>query len=302
MSDLTAQVNTYETLLRELYPRLDSASAQHVDQLLGDQLVRVSPRHSIHEKGTLLRFYRHQAYLLLNIQQQQSSSSSVPRTDFGGTGYPLATIDHTEEDFNRDEKVQAMGFVGEHSEMAWLYRLKRDLDQDSITPVGENTDRPSISSLNYFQDDTDISALDNSDLSTRPPQHLADKLVDDYFHAVHPAFPIIGKGIFLGQYRSFYSNPNVRPGKRWLAVLNLVFAIAAKHSLLVESQSPLDPDDHLVYFARAWRLSIGNVALLDHPNLQQVQVEGLAAFYLLAIGQVNRCVLPFHAYDTGLSS
>jgi hypothetical protein len=31
-----------------------------------------------------------------------------------------------------------------------------------------------------------------------------------------------------------------------------------------------------------------NVALLDHPNLQQVQVEGLTAFYLLSTGQVNR--------------
>jgi hypothetical protein len=30
------------------------------------------------------------------------------------------------------------------------------------------------------------------------------------------------------------------------------------------------------------------VALLSHPNLQQVQVEGLSAFYLLSVGQVNR--------------
>lgn len=202
----------------------------------------------------------------------------------------MATVDHTEEDFNRDEKIQAMGFVGEHSDITWLYRLKRHLDQDSSTPAGENSVRPSISSLNYFQDDTEISTLDSSDLSTRPPQHVADKLVDDYFQSVHPTFPIIGKGIFLGQYRSFYSNPNVRPGKRWLAVLNLVFAIAAKHSLLVESPPSLDPGDHLVYFARAWRWSIGHVVVLDPPNLQQVQLEGLAAFYLLAVSQVNRCV------------
>lgn len=212
-------------------------------------------------------------------------------------GNPLATVDHTEEDFNRDEKVQALGFVGEHSEMAWLYRLKRYLDNRSDAPVGDKpgADRPPISSLNYFQDHTEISDPDTSDLSTRPPQHIADKLVDNYFQVVHPGFPIIGKGIFLGQYRSLYSNPNVRPGKRWLAVLNLVFAIAAKHSLLVESQPPLEPGDHVVFFARAWRLSIGNAALLDHPNLQQVQVEGLAAFYLLATGQVNRCV-PCHTF------
>jgi hypothetical protein len=202
----------------------------------------------------------------------------------------LTTIDHTEEDFNRDEKIQAMGFVGEHSEMVWLYRLKRDLDQDNATPASENLDRPSISSLNYFQDDREISILVSVDPTHRPPQELANALVNTYFEAVHPAFPVIGKTIFQSQYQSFYSSANVRPGKRWLAVLNLMFAIASKYSLLAESQPLVSAGEDQVFFARAWRLSISNVALLDHPNLQQVQVEGLAAFYLLSTGQVNRYV------------
>lgn len=216
-------------------------------------------------------------------------SSALRLNSDDSSTYLLATIDHTSEDYNRDEKVQALGFMGEHSEMVWLYRLKRHLDQDTSTPVSEKYFQPSISSLNYFQDDTEISNLDNVDVAWRPPQALADKLVDNYFQTVHPSFPIIGKGVFLGQYRSFYANPNVRPGRRWLAVLNLVFAIAAKHSALVANQPQGEYSDHLDYFARAWRLSVDNV-LLDHPNLQQVQVEGLVAFYLLSTGQVNRCV------------
>lgn len=183
-----------------------------------------------------------------------------------------------------------MGFVGEHSDMAWLYRLKRELEQDRMVSLSYDADTVSISSVNYFQDDSDFSVLEDTDLLWRPPQAIADQLVDRYFQSVHPAFPVIGKSVFLGQYRSFYSNPNVRPGKRWLAVLNLVFAIAARQSLLVENQPLHVHNDHLVYYSRAWWLSMGNVALLDHPNLQQVQVEGLAAFYLLSVGQVNRCV------------
>jgi hypothetical protein len=203
--------------------------------------------------------------------------------------FSLGYADYTEEDYNRDDKVQAMGFVGEHSEMAWLYRLKRDLDHDSSSPVKDAPEHPAISSVNYFQDDSELSVLEPVDLTRWPPQHLADNLVDAYFHAVHPAFPIFGKATFLTQYRSFYSNPNSRPGKRWLALLNLVFAIATRHSLLTDQLRP-DQDDHQTFFARAWSLSIGKVALLDHPDLQQVQVEGLAAFYLLSIGQVNRLV------------
>ncbi|KAJ5123579.1 hypothetical protein N7448_009676 [Penicillium atrosanguineum] len=272
LDDLTTQVNTYETLLRELYPKLDSSSAQRVDQTLRGPLVRSIPSRLIE--------------LAPNFTPKNDQTFSSG-SDLGTTGYPLITIDHTEEDFNRDEKIQAMGFVGEHSEMVWLYRLKRDLDQESATPASDNSDRPSISSLNYFQDDREISTLVNVDPTYRPPQELANALVNTYFEAVHPAFPVIGKTIFQSQYQSFYSSTNVRPGKRWLAVLNLIFAIASKYSLLVESQPLVNTGEDLVFFARAWRLSIGNVAL-DHPNLQQVQVEGLAAFYLLSTGQVNR--------------
>ncbi|KAJ5809461.1 uncharacterized protein N7503_001679 [Penicillium pulvis] len=257
IDDLKTQIQTYEAIIREVYPRLDSLSAQYVDQTLGDQLVRLS-------------------------------SSSVFRSEPpAGIGHPSAIIDHTEEDFNRDEN-QAMGYVGEHSEMTWLYRLKRDLDQETSTPIKETHNKSSKSSLNYFQEDMEPFPLEIVDESETPPQPIADKLVEIYLRVVHAAFPIIGKGVFLSQYRSFYSNPNSRPGKRWKAVLNLVFAIAAKHSTLVNSPPQEDIGDHMVYFSRAWRLSLGDIALLDHPNLQQVQVEGLTAFYLLANGKVNR--------------
>jgi hypothetical protein len=219
----------------------------------------------------------------------QNPSLSLPVAE--GTVYPLANTAHIEEDLNRDEKVRAVGFVGNHSELVWLYKLKCSLDHDRTTPGGETPERPSISSLSYFQDEADISGLGCVNLLSRPPQHIADRLVENYFHAVHPTFPIIGRAVFLGQYRSFYANPTVRPGKRWTAVLNLVFAIAAKHAVLVESQPEGEFECHSVFFARAWRLGIGHIALTDHPNLQQVQVEALAAFYLLSTGQVNRCVL-----------
>ncbi|KAJ5286720.1 hypothetical protein N7478_002406 [Penicillium angulare] len=270
VNNLKAQVQSYEAILRELYPRLDSPSAQYVDQALSGQLVRPlgSPA--------------------LQSDQQSEQQYSDQQFDGAGIYHPLAAIDHTEEDFNRDEK-QALGFVGEHSEMTWLYRLKRDLGKDNPTPIGETPERPSISSLNYFHEDIRMSNLEVVDVLERPSQSSADKLVDIFLEVIHPAFPIIGKEIFLSQYRSFYSNPTLRPGKRWMAILNLVFALAAKHSLLVNEQ-PVDDDlgNPSTYFSRAWRLCLGNVALLDHPNLQQVQFEGLASFYLLATGQVNR--------------
>ena len=210
----------------------------------------------------------------------------------------LGAIDYVDEDYNRDEKVQALGFVGEHSEITWLFRLKRQLDKDNLAAATPDYlsskdawDRHSVTSVNFFLDDSHLLVTDDVDSLQKPPQEVADQLVDRYFQIVHPTFPIIGKATFWGQYRSFYSTPFLWPGKRWMAILNLIFALATRYSQLVQEGTKDLEVDHLVYFSRAWKLSMSNVALLDHPNLQQVQVEGLTSFYLLSVGQINRCAI-----------
>jgi hypothetical protein len=196
----------------------------------------------------------------------------------------------SDEDFNCNERVQAMGFVGEPSTTAWLYELKRSLERDCASRADDKPILPPILSVNYFQGDSDIpgvGSIGNIDQCVQPSQKRANELVDFYFRTIQPEFPVIGKVTFRWQYQSYCSNPNVRPGRRWMAVLNLVFAIAAKNSVPL-GQPQGNSDDHESYFAKAWQLSIGNPALVHHPDLQQVQVEGLAGFYFLSIGQVNR--------------
>ncbi|KAJ5962290.1 hypothetical protein N7501_007231 [Penicillium viridicatum] len=276
LNDLTTRVDTFDALLRGIYPKLDASSAQQVDQTLRELNAR-TPLTQVNPSTP-------NPALFTNSSSHINQSVLSSRAD-AIVSIHSGTVDYTEEDFDHDEKVQATGFVGEHSEMTWLYRLKRDLDQ-SLKGIKDTTERPSISSVNYFQDDSEILFLDDIDLARRPPQQIANRLVETYFHVVHPTFPIIGKAIFLNQYRSFYANPNVRPGKRWIIVLNLVFAIATRHSFLADQPQP-NYDDHQTYFTRAWKLNVGGV-LLRHPDLQQAQVEGLAAFYLLSVGQVNR--------------
>ncbi|KAH2594849.1 hypothetical protein KXV81_005365 [Aspergillus fumigatus] len=238
------KVQFYEALLRDIYPKLEPQSAQYVEQILKEQ----NP-----DKEQF------------SGQRTATPSPALRLSDAARVSSPifsLGALDYTSEDFNRDEKIQAMGFVGEHSEIAWIYRLKRLLEQVSVGSKEIDTDRQSVASASFFLDDSDITVLDDIDLSQRPAQTVADQLVDEYFQVVHPSFPIIGKLVFLRQYRSFYSSPHGDNGGV--------------------------TDDETLYFSRAWRLSMSDIALLDHPNLQQVQVEGLTSFYLLSVGQVNR--------------
>jgi hypothetical protein len=43
-----------------------------------------------------------------------------------------------------------------------------------------------------------------------------------------------------------------------------------------------------MYLTRARILSMNGDVLFSHPDLQQVQVEGLISFYLLSSDQINR--------------
>ncbi|KAJ6060056.1 hypothetical protein N7444_002802 [Penicillium canescens] len=256
LSNLNVQIGMLEDLLRDLYPRLDVQSAQHI---------------SSHDRTP-------------------PTAPGLPKTR-NATEYPLVTVDYTKEDFNSLGEMQALGFVGEHTEMVWLCRLKYALEQSSVTPSTsqENFIRPSVTSMNYYNNDWDMGIRDEVDLLERPSQGMADHLVGTYFQIIHPSFPIIGKMTFEAQYRSYYSDPTARPGKRWLAVLNFMFATAAMHLSRVKKLTECNEYPHLSYFSRAWILSMDKASMWNHPNLQQVQVEGLAAFYLLERGQVNRC-------------
>ncbi|KAJ5366682.1 hypothetical protein N7541_000623 [Penicillium brevicompactum] len=276
LKELTSQISALQSLVRNFYPTLDASSSQLVDQTLREissglplpQTDPVAPDLFSFPPGHIRQ-----------VNPPMSLTDVRP-------GFQSRLADYTEEDYDCDDRVRASGFVGEHSEVAWLYRLKCDLDQD-LSTMKETPQHLAMSSMNFFRDDSQVLVLDPVDLACWPPQHVADKLVDAYFQFVHPAFPIFSKTTFLRQYRSFYSKPDSQPGKKWQTLLNLVFAIATRH-LILAAPPWSNCDDHQRFFGRAWSVIVEQLALLDHPDLQQVQTEGLAAFYLLSVGQINR--------------
>lgn len=231
-------------------------------------------------------------------QNEMDPEDPSPLSSIGS----LDAIDRVDEDHNRSEHTRATGYMGKSSEITWMQRLQREAEQRARGKCGtlesegdeddETKDKFSLSALNYHLDDLSISVAEPIQKYTMPPRHLADRLFDDYLKTVHPFFPIISKTLFCAQYQTFFDNSarsnSVRPGDKWLAILNVIFAIAAKHAHLMNSPWRGNQNDHLMYLARARLLSMNSEALFAHPDLQQVQVEGLIAFYLLASDQINR--------------
>lgn len=196
---------------------------------------------------------------------------------------PIQPTDHTTEDLNPDRDTQATGLVGRPSEIVWLQSLQMDRENARssggpgyLTPL----------SANYFLDNMGIFVQDPNNYADWPSKEPATQLVESYFRNVHASFPFLGKLLFWEQFRRFYAHRGAQPGRRWITILNLIFAVASRHTSLVRKE----PGADIFPFTRAWELYTRDSAALDHPSLQQVQVESLMSLYLLSLGQINRYV------------
>ena len=163
------------------------------------------------------------------------------------------------------------------------------LSSPSMTPRTDVKNDPWVASSNYYLDDLDMPASVQVDIYEVPSRETATKLFNAYLTSVHPSYPIIGISTFVSQFQVYFNQPSLKPGNKWLAILNLIFAIGAKYAHLTDAEWKGHQDDHHTYFSRARALSLDD-QLLHHPDLQQLQVEGLASFYLLASGHINRYV------------
>lgn len=238
----------------------------------------------------------------------------------GSTG----SLDRIDEDFNRNATTRATGFIGKNSEIAWLRSLKKQTDDvpsgcdgdnghgqhnavnrssplppgESQTPWTASTSAPAnskgdggaLSGSTYHCDDLTVFMHDQVDPLELPPKHIAEALFRNYLDTVHTAFPIICKVNFSAQFRIFFER-DTNPGAKWRAILNLILAIGAKYSHLVQAEWRGDERDHLLYFTRARLLAMNSDTIFEHPDLQQIQVAGLMAFYFLATNQINRYAL-----------
>ncbi|KAJ5304092.1 uncharacterized protein N7443_003752 [Penicillium atrosanguineum] len=220
------------------------------------------------------------------LSDEPSSPSSIGSLD---------GIDRVEEDLNRNEESRAAGFMGKISEVTWMQHLQKKAKHCSQGSSGSlehgqsksHEDEPALHATNYHSDEVDISCPEPVEVYAVPPPQLADRLFDDYLKTVHPFFPIINRRLFTAQYRTFFDS-NAQPSDKWLAIMNMIFAIGAQYAHLTRAPWRGEVGDHLIYLTRARILSVNGDDLFSHPDLQQIQVEGLVAFYLLSTDQINR--------------
>lgn len=166
-----------------------------------------------------------------------------------------------------------------------VHRGDKGIAKGSQNPQSPTDD--SMTSVNYHIESAKYPGLEDENPYTLPGKALAERLLRLYLDSVQPSLPVIREVLFVDQFNSLYSGELRHPGRKWLAVLNLIFAISSK---LCQMAGQDIHDRDTKFFSRAQKLNISESLVEDHEDLQQVQVETLAAFFLLTSSHVNRYV------------
>ncbi|KAJ4507579.1 hypothetical protein HRR83_004159 [Exophiala dermatitidis] len=310
---MTEKVADYERLLNDLMNRVNEQDARMIRAALEKEATldgEDTARYDATETNTL-------ATIDAEREQSESGAESDASAGAGSTG----ALDRTDEDFTR-EQARSTGFMGKNSEVTWLQRLREENKYgdwqgdtqgnekqrtlaaastasfasrrqvgDLQTPLTEMDEGFTVNDSSYHLDDFPIFTFEAVDPYEMPTPDVAGHLFDAYMARVHPSFPVVGKVNLTSQFRRFINGTVQNPPEKWLAILNMIFAIGAKYSHLVNAEWKGDERDHLIYFTRARLLNINSETLFQHPDLQQIQIIGLMSFYLLCTSQVNRAWL-----------
>ncbi|KAJ5637549.1 hypothetical protein N7490_007428 [Penicillium lividum] len=127
----------------------------------------------------------------------------------------------------------------EHSAKVWLYKLKQVLDQGKATPVGENAYRPSISSMNYFQDQSEIPSLKIQEYGgSRPTKFPIDSLTT--------AFDNIGRLGSVGAWNLQSTFTLVVAGRKYRCIFKPANSITDTGLGVDDVLPPLGWSDHPV--------------------------------------------------------
>ncbi|KAF1849131.1 uncharacterized protein K460DRAFT_280163 [Cucurbitaria berberidis CBS 394.84] len=318
LREATQLNQTFVSLLRDLSERVGEDDQKKIHDAIEeaeDDLLTHIPLVTEHSLGKRPR-----------DESSRNEEETAESGHYGGEAYVTASVgsnedlDNLNEDLLRTRESRETGYIGQNSEIQWLRSVQRQAESGNTDPVRQRFGPPGASqgaanqrsdalherrqnatqgSMRYITDATFY--LDSDDIEVDiavdpyevPDPETAEHLFNCYMRTVHSSFPLLPTN-FEDQFRRYLDSLRLnRPfqiPEKWRAIMNLLFAIAAKYSHLTGAGWRGDTRDHLVYMTRAVHLlGLKNtIMMISGPDLSLVQATGLLSFYFLVIGHVSR--------------
>jgi hypothetical protein len=240
-----------------------------------------------------------------------SDQSRHPRLD--------GIVPEESEDEKGGEQLDVVeaGFLGQVSELQWLQSLWGRVQAVETVLIGPDSSAAQLSQslsptfdvspesisaaplqqmsiFNYYLDDENIELTNYGNPFELPREHTAALLFQCYTRTVQSSFPILPMTIEhqLHQYYTLIrTGQAIHCPQRWFALVNLVFAIGARFSHLIQADWRAEELDHVVYSSRAFHLLSMNdtIVMLSTPDLLTTQASSVV---LISSGsRLNACRL-----------
>jgi hypothetical protein len=227
---------------------------------------------------------RHQGVASLSVHPETDTDSS--------SAYDEAT--------NASDSHSESTAYAYSSEVHWLQavtmaQLKHAADKSAIHPDSENLperSRSLVLSCNFWPNATGIRVDALSDPYTLPSTAIAEQLVASYISTVHASFPVLDcvrlQRQVYQQFTTSQTKTTPSAGRKQQAILNLVFAVGAKHLYIADTSLQIGQNDHVIYQLKAQALGLTPHITAEHADILHIRGLGLLSFYLLSIGQIDR--------------
>ncbi|CAI6309904.1 unnamed protein product [Periconia digitata] len=310
----THQNQSLIALLNDLRLRVNDADKQTID----DALKHVDDGSASHTN----------AHTSTSSKRRKPSSASAddPYILSGEDRAPASIgsnedLDLLDEDLLRSKEARETGYAGKNSTVAWLRSLQKEVKNADGQPYGlpygpagadynstvrrsealherrrqshQQTVRPETTETSFYLDTDGLELNATVNPYQLPPYDVAEKLFDFYMRTVYKSFPIT-PSTFPSQFKKFFeairSERAFQVPDKWLALLNLCFAVGSQYSTLTGQERHTDTKEHRIYMTRAVRL-LGlkdNLLFAAAPDLPTIQATGLLSFYYMSIGHVSR--------------
>jgi hypothetical protein len=243
-----------------------------------------------------------------------SSSSQLPESSPASDQSPLPRLDGILPDESSGDEEPAdffdvveAGFHGQVSEVQWLQSLRSRVEAvgtvflEPTNPSAPMTFPPprtlppsltlvpseqvtSPTAITYHLDDEGVKLVHGGNPFELPSEQTADFLFQCFKRTVQNSFPLL-PAMLEAQLHQYYnlirSRQNIQCPQNWFALINLVFAIGAKFSHLIQADWRADALDHVTYISRAYQLMAMNDSAfgLSTPSLSSIQVGSLSMYH-----------------------
>ncbi|EUC28529.1 hypothetical protein COCCADRAFT_40961 [Bipolaris zeicola 26-R-13] len=313
-----ARNDTLVSILKDLSLRLDGDDRQRIVDALQDSDDESTPPAftSSSSRSSVACLYQKHSHLQPTIASS-STQALGPSTDSDQSSLPRLDGILPDESDDEDEEAAAYlfdiveaGFPSQVSEVQWLQSLRNRVQvvgplgleptsasvpmvfptppalvpSPAFTPTNQD---PSIAPITYppityHLDDEGVKIMHGGNPFELPSEQTASFLFQCFKRTVQKSFPILPAMLEaqLHQYYSLiHSHKEIQCPQNWFALVNLVFAIGAKFSHLIQADWRADTLDHVTYISRAYQLLAMNDSAFGFstPVLSSTQVANVSS-------------------------